>query len=74
MPKPTSSKKVSAHLLTELSRNHSKLSRLNMKKVKLSRREQLSNSLIQLWEDKRRCILVGLILINNINCIKDAAL
>jgi hypothetical protein len=67
MPKPTSSKKVSAHLLTELLRSHSKLSKLNMKKVKLSRREQLFNSLMQLWEDKRRCMEDGLELLKEQN-------
>jgi hypothetical protein len=45
--------------LTELSRNHSKLSRMNGKKVKLSRREQLFNSSMPQWEDKRKCTTDG---------------
>ena len=55
MLKPTNSKKDSAHSLTEHSKNHSKLSRLNSKKVKLSRREQSFNLSPQQWVDKRNC-------------------
>jgi hypothetical protein len=61
-PKLTNSKKDLAHSLTELSRNHSKLSRLNGKKVKHSRRDQLSNSLTLQWVDKRRCMEDGMVL------------
>jgi hypothetical protein len=59
MPKPTNSRKDLAHSLTEPSRNHSKLSRANGKKVKLSRRDQSSNLSTQLWVDKRKCMEDG---------------
>jgi hypothetical protein len=41
MPKPTNSKKDLAQFVDRTSRNHSKLSRPNGKKVKLSRRRSV---------------------------------
>jgi hypothetical protein len=56
MPKPTNSKKDLAQFVDRTSRNHSKLSRLNGKKVKLSRRDQSFNSSMLQWVDKRKCM------------------